>query len=171
MAKVDEERIRRIDELVRRIEQISDRDTRETAHQLMESILELHGAGLDRMMEIVSDSGDAGQAIIQHLANDALVSSLLLLHGLHPDDLETRVYRAIARLNGDISNGHAELVGAYEGVVRIRVMGGGCGFRQSVEQTIREAAPDATEVVIEERAQPNGFVPLAALGMAVTGTG
>jgi hypothetical protein len=170
MAKVDEERIRRIDELVRRIEQISDRDTREAAHQLMESILELHGAGLDRVMEIVSDSGDAGQAIIQHLANDALVSSLLLLHGLHPDDLETRVYRAIARLNGDMSNGHAELVGPYEGVVRVRVTGG-CGFRQSVEEAIRETAPDAMEVVIEERAQPNGFVPLAALGMAVTGTG
>ncbi len=43
MATVDEERVRRIEDLVRRLEHIPDRESRETAHALMEAILEFHG--------------------------------------------------------------------------------------------------------------------------------
>ena len=35
--------------------------------------------------------GEPGHALIASLAGDDLVSSLLLLYGLHPLDLETRV--------------------------------------------------------------------------------
>ena len=53
MATADEERARRIEELVRQIEQIPDPESRECAQKAMEAILELHGAGLERMMELV----------------------------------------------------------------------------------------------------------------------
>jgi hypothetical protein len=161
MAQADEERVRRIEDLVRRLEEIPDPESRNTAHALMEAILELHGAGLERMMEIVFDTGDSGKAAIRHFAGDGLVASLLVLHGLHPDDMETRVQQALGKMHGN-----AELMGVFEGIVRVRVTGNGRGLKESVEAAVREAVPDAAEIVIEESAPSGGFVPLSSLGMA-----
>jgi NifU-like domain len=161
MAQADEERVRRIEDLVRRLEEIPDPESRNTAHALMEAILELHGAGLERMMEIVFDTGDSGKAAIRRFAGDGLVASLLVLHGLHPDDMETRVQQALGKMHGN-----AELMGVFEGVVRVRVTGNGRGLKESVEAAVREAVPDAAEIVIEESAPSGGFVPLSSLGMA-----
>jgi hypothetical protein len=162
MAKVDEERVRRIEDLVRRLGDIPDRESRETAHALMEAIMELHGAGLERMLEIVFDAGESGKAAIRRFAGDSLVASLLVLHGLHPDDMETRVQQALGKLHGT-----AELMGVFEGVVRVRLIGNARGLREAVETALGEAAPDASEIVIEEGVPASAFVPLAALGMAV----
>jgi len=167
MAKVDEDRVRRIEDLVCRLNDIPDRENRETARALLEAVVELHGAGLERIMEIVFDSGDAGKAAIRRFAGDELVASLLLLHNLHPDDLETRVYRALSK-----THGNAELVSVFEGVVRVRLSSGACGLRDSVEALLRDAAPDLAELVIEEAipSVANDFVPVASLGLALPRT-
>src|SRR4051812_35879119 len=93
-AQIDEERIRRIEDLVRRMEAIPEPASRDTAQALMEAILDLHGAAMERMMEIVFDAGESGKGLVRRLAGDSLVASLLVLHGLHPDDIETRVQHA-----------------------------------------------------------------------------
>jgi len=165
MAKADEERVRRIEDLVRRLDLIPDHESRDTARALMEAILELHGAGLERMLEIVFDTGDSGKAAIRRFAGDGLVASLLVLHGLHPDDIETRVQRALGKMHGN-----AELMGVFEGVVRVRLTGSGCGLKDSVAAAVREAVPDAAEIVIEDSVPSNGFVPLTSLGMAISRT-
>jgi Fe-S cluster biogenesis protein NfuA len=165
MAKADEERVRRIEDLVRRLDLIPDHESRDTARALMEAILELHGAGLERMMEIVFDSGDSGKAVIRRFAGDGLVASLLVLHGLHPDDIETRVQHALGKMHGN-----AELLGIFEGVVRVRLTGSGCGLKESVEAAVREAVPDAADILIEDSAPSNGLVPLTSLGMAIPRT-
>ncbi len=162
MSKVDEDRVRRIEDLVRRLDEMPDRESRNTAHALMEAILELHGAGLNRMMEIVFDSGDPGKAMIRRLAGDGLVASLLVLHGLHPDDMETRVVHALGKMHGSV-----ELMGVFEGVVRVRLTGSGCGLKESVEAAVREAVPDATDVLIEQSTGHDDFVPLTALGFTI----
>jgi hypothetical protein len=164
MATVDQECAHRIEELVLRIERIADPEGRETARQLMEAILELHGAGLQRMMEIVARSADPGEALIRRFAADQLVAALLILHDLHPDDLETRVQHALGRWHGS-----AELIGSFEGVIRVRLAGGGCGMKDAVQAAIREAAPDAAEIVFEESFSAGGFVPLSAVGLSVPG--
>ncbi len=161
MAKVDEDRVRRIEDLVRRVENIPDCESRDAAHALMEAILELHGAGLERMMDIVFETGESGKAAIRRFAGDGLVASLLVLHGLHPDDLETRVQQALGKMHGN-----AELMGVFEGAVRVRLTGSGCGLRESVEAAVREAAPDAAEIIIEDSAPSNDFVPLSSIGLA-----
>jgi hypothetical protein len=161
-APVDEERIRRIEDLVRRMEAIPDPASRETAQALMEAILDLHGAAMERMMEIVFDAGESGKGLVRRLAGDSIVASLLVLHGLHPDDIETRVQHALGKMHGS-----AELLGVFEGCVRVRLTASGCGMRDAVAAAIREAAPDATEILIEESAPSGGFVPLASLGSAV----
>jgi hypothetical protein len=62
----------------------------------------------------------------------------------------------------------AEVIGVFDGVVRVRLSGEGCGLKESVEAAIRAVAPDVTDVIIEER-PARGFVPLAALGTAIPG--
>ncbi len=163
MATADEERARRIEELVRQVEQIPDPESRECAQKAMEAILELHGAGLERMMELVLEGGSSGEAAVRRFTNDSLVSSLLILHDLHPDDVETRIGETLRKMHAQ-----AELIGVFGGAVRVRLSGEGCGLKESVEAAIRAIAPDVTEVVIEER-PAQGFVPLAALGMAIPG--
>jgi hypothetical protein len=73
-----EDRVRQIEELVRRVELIPDADARQTALDLMGGVLDLHGTGLERMMEIVHDQGDSGKVTIRRLAADELVASLLV---------------------------------------------------------------------------------------------
>jgi hypothetical protein len=166
MAAAEQSRVQKIADLVVRIDGISDPDSRQCARELMEAILELHGAGLERMMEIASElkannadaAADPGEVIIRRFGNDELVAALLVLHNLHPDDIETRVLRALRKWHGA-----AELQGVWEGVVRVRLSGGGCGMKDAVELAIRDAAPDATEVIIEDIPQAAAFVPLAAL--------
>lgn len=165
MAKADEERVKRIEDLVGRLEKIPDRESRENAQALMAAILELHGAGLERLMEIVFETGESGKTAIRRFAGDSLVASLLVLHGLHPDDMETRVQHALAK-----THANAELLGVFDGIVRVRLSGSACGHRELIEAAIRESVPDAAEILIEESAPQNGFVPLAALGMAVPRT-
>jgi Fe-S cluster biogenesis protein NfuA len=167
MAKADEARLRRIQELVRHLDEIPNLESRNNARALMEAILELHGAGLEKMMDIVAEQVDTGKATIRRFAGDELIASLLLLHDLHPDDLETRVHRALAKTHGD-----AELVSVFDGIVRVRLSGGGCGLRDSVEALVRDAAPDLVDLVIEEVSQSpaNDFVPVASLGLALPRT-
>ena len=164
MATIDEDRVRRIEDLVRRLEEIPDTASRQTARDLMEAILELHGAGLERMMDIVFETGESGKAAIRRFAGDGLVSSLLVLHGLHPDDIETRGVQALGKMHGN-----AELQGVFDGVVRVRLTCIGCGLKVSVEAAIREAVPDAVEIVITESAPLNNFVSIDSLGMAAPG--
>ncbi len=163
MASVDEDRVRRIEELVRRIESFADPEARATAAELMQAVLELHGAGLERMMDLAFESGQTGEALIRRYASDDLVASLLVLHGLHPDDLETRVRHLLAKLPG-----HPELIGAFDGVVRVRAA---ADAKQAVETALREAVPDAVEITVEPRFEQNGFVPLENVGTLISRTG
>jgi Fe-S cluster biogenesis protein NfuA len=166
MAEAAEERVHRIEQLVEQVDAIPDPKSRASAHALMEAILELHGAGLDRMVEIVLDSGESGKAALRRFAGDDLIASLLVLHDLHPDDIETRVHRALAKMSGN-----AELVGVFEGVVRIRLTSSHCGLKETVEAALREAVPDAAEIVVEEALPTAGFVPIESLGSSLVSVG
>ena len=77
-------------------------------------MIELHGAGLERILDKLADAGDAGLALIDALAEDDLVGSILLLHGLHPLDLETRVRQALDKVRPLLRShgGNVELLGS-----------------------------------------------------------
>src|SRR3954454_3887228 len=107
------ERIVQIEGLIRRIELSADPDTMAGVRELVEAILEYHGAGLERTLDIVRQSS-GGDAAVREIARDALTGSLLLLYGLHPEDFETRVRRAIDSIPGVV------LTGLSNGVVRLR---------------------------------------------------
>lgn len=169
-------RIGRIDMLVGEIEQLADPAARETAQELVQAIMDLHGAGLERMLDITWEKGEAGQAILGDLAQDELVSSLLLLHGLHPLDLETRVVQALEKVRPYMAThgGNVSLLGVDEGVVRLALEGScnGCAssevtLKLAIEEALQQYAPDLVELkvegVVQRAALPAGFIPLTQI--------
>src|ERR1051326_5458159 len=92
-------RMQQVEALVRRIESLPDPEARASAVELVQALMEFHGAGLERMMEIVAEAGVGASAVFDRFAEDGLVGSLLLIYGLHPLTLEERVDRKSTRLN------------------------------------------------------------------------
>ena len=168
-----QQRIQKIEALVRKIESLADAEAHASALELFQLVMDLHGASVERMMNIVFDAGETGQAIIDNLGRDDLVGSLLLLYGLHPLDLETRVIGALEKLRPALRSHGAQvqLLGVDDGVVRLRLeqSAGGCGssaqnLRVTLEEAIYDAAPDITGLEVEGGvAQPfsSGLVQLA----------
>ena len=145
------EGIQRIEALIEQIEALSDPDTRSTVRELVSAILEYHGEGFARVLEIVQDP-----VVIQALGRDEVAGSLLLLYGLHPEEFETRVRRAVDGIP------QVQLTGTADHIVRLRAMGPGTVSRQAVEQAIFAAAPETAAVEIEGLAA-SSFVPLESL--------
>jgi Fe-S cluster biogenesis protein NfuA len=168
-------KIQRIGELVRDLENIADPESRTSAKALVQLVLDLHSAGLERALEIVAASGEAGARIIDELGHDSLVGSLLILYGLHPLDIESRVMQAVDKIKPRVrkGGGEVELLGFNNGVVRVRVQvtGHACGsttktLKTMVEEALYEAAPDLNALLIEgldDEAGAAGFVPLGKL--------
>jgi Fe-S cluster biogenesis protein NfuA len=167
-------RVQRIGGLVEKIEGVADPAVRATAKELVQLLMELHGTGLERMLEITFHAGDPGVGIIDELGHDPLVSSLLILYGLHPQPLETRVTNAVERMRPTLRKQgcEIELIAVNEGVVRIEMEVGEhtCGstvktIRSTVEEAVYEAAPDITSLFIEglDTKVSSGFVALEKL--------
>ena len=70
-----QQRVQRIGALVQEIEAIADPAVRASTTQLVQLIMEFHGTGLDRAMEILAEAGDPGMALIEKLGRDPIVSS------------------------------------------------------------------------------------------------
>src|SRR5580698_9153915 len=89
--------LKSIEALVHQIEQTGDPEVSATAKQLVQSLMEFHGAAIEQMLNIIYQSQGPGASIIDSLGRDDTVRSLLLLYGLHPDTLETRVLQALEK--------------------------------------------------------------------------
>lgn len=168
------EDMQRIGGLVEEIEAIADPAARAATKDLMQSLMDLHGSALEKAMEIVSEAGEPGIHIIDRLGRDPLVSSVLILYGLHPEDLETRVVKAVDKVRTSLRKQgcEVELLSVSEGVIRARVELGShaCGstaktVQAMLEGAIYDAAPDMVSLVIEgfEDKPASGFVALDKL--------
>jgi Fe-S cluster biogenesis protein NfuA len=171
-----QQRMGQIEELVEEIQSAADPTFRDRAIKLVELLLEVHGAGLDRIMERVADSGPSADNLLGGFTADPLISSLLLLHGLHPIDFDTRVRQALEKVRPYLKShkGDVELLGIDDGVIRLRMVGScnGCPsssatLKNAIEESLAELAPDAAGLVVEgvvpaSKSAPV-FVPLSPL--------
>jgi Fe-S cluster biogenesis protein NfuA len=169
-------KVQRIGELVAQLENIADAESRAGAKALVQLLLDLHAVSLERALEIVAKNHESGQRIIDDLGRDPLVSSLLVLYGLHPLDFEDRVSQAVEKVRPRLrkGGGELELVAIESGAVRVKIeiAGHACGstgktLRTMVEDALYEAAPDMSRLLIEGLEEPagsSGFVPLGKLG-------
>lgn len=154
------------------IENWADPNLRAKAVELIQTLMDFHGAGIERMMEITADAGAAGYAIFDDFAQDELVSNMLLLYGLHPLELEERVMQALDKVRPALSlhKGDVELLGISDGVVHLRLQGScnGCAssamtLKHTIEEAIYNAAPDVSAIEVEGVAAAtatNGFVQI-----------
>jgi Fe-S cluster biogenesis protein NfuA/nitrite reductase/ring-hydroxylating ferredoxin subunit len=157
-----QERAARMETLLGEIESLQDPNARTKAAELVQVLLELYGEGLARMMEVVAE-GEERERIFEALAGDELVSHLLLLHGLHPLDVETRVIRALEEVRPYLQShgGNVELLGIEGGVARVRMQGScdGCPssavtLKLAIEEAVQKAAPDLEGIEAEGVTEP-----------------
>jgi Fe-S cluster biogenesis protein NfuA len=156
-----------VERLLQRVNALADENARATALDLLQAVMDLHGAAMSRIVELLS-GGEAHRASLSNLATDPLICGLLVLYGIHPLALSERVGQAIDKLRPQLQKHGAsvELLEISDDAVRLKVQTGAHGLaaslekiRQAVEQSVLEAAPEVTHVSIEGIA-PSGFVPL-----------
>jgi Fe-S cluster biogenesis protein NfuA/nitrite reductase/ring-hydroxylating ferredoxin subunit len=167
-----QERVTRMDALLGEIETLSDPNARSKAAEVVGVLLDLYGEGLARMMEVVAE-GEERERTFDAFAEDELVSHLLLLHGLHPLDLETRVITALEEVRPYLQShgGNVELLGVEEGVARLRMQGScsGCPsstvtLRLAIEEAIQKTAPDLEGIEAEGVAEEPKPAPTIVAG-------
>jgi Fe-S cluster biogenesis protein NfuA len=174
--------MQRTEALLQDVEHFADPSARAKTREIVQTLMDMHGAGLERIVDHLAGQGPLGVKIIDDLASDDLVGSLLTLYGLHPQDLPTRVHQALEDVRPMLlgHGGNVELLDISAGLVRLRLQGSchGCPsssatFRQSIEEAIYARAPDVmgieVEGVIEEHAafaapSPNGKIALPLVG-------
>jgi len=132
---------------------------RERAEDLVRTVADLYGAGLERMLDLLYDQGRLDDDVLAALAGDALVSSLLVVHGLHPYDVLTRVEQALESVRPYLGShgGDVELLDvSADGVVRLRLLGScdGCPsssvtLKLAVEGAVEAAAPEVTAIEVQ----------------------
>lgn len=128
------------------------------AEELVGLLVGLYGDGLARVVTLLSAAGPTGAAMISKLAEDPLLESLLLLHDLHPLDMDARIQRALDRVRPYLGShaGGVEYLGVIDGVARLRLEGSchGCPsstitVQLAITGAVQEAAPEVSEVVVE----------------------
>ncbi len=173
------DRVGQIESLIAELDALPDPAARATTMEAIQAILELHGLALDRMLElIVEQAGEQGSALLACFAGDDRVGNVLMLHGLHPVDITTRVAGALETVRPYLAShgGNVELLGVDDGVVRLRLEGSckGCPssaatLKTAIEEAIMAAAPDVLEITAEGVTPPPprpgaGLVALPMMG-------
>jgi Fe-S cluster biogenesis protein NfuA len=147
----------RIQLLLDEVRELAPRPAWQRVEELIQRLVALYGEGLKRLLEHARACGADG-TLSERLAGDELVSSLLLLHDLHPLDTEGRIRSAIERVRPHLAERGAriELIAVEGSVARVRFAGGsGCSsaaLQQSVRRIIEEAAPEIETVELEQPA-------------------
>lgn len=175
-----QEKIRRLGTLVGELDQMPG-GSKAAARELVQLLMEVHGAGLERIMEVVFESHIAGEALIAKLGQDPIVRNLLLLYSLHPDDLETRVLQAVeaARTRLRKYDAQVELLTHQDGMIQLRLhtSGHSCGsttqtLKAIVEESIYDHAPDlaSLSILTPDDEPSTGFVSVESLMKHIAST-
>ncbi len=158
-----EQLIARVQELTGRLEDLDDPACRSLAEELTSAVVQMYGAGLERIVELADDGTR------DEMAKDSLVAGLLMIHDLYPVPIEERVTQALdtVRPYMESHGGNVELLGIEDGIAKLRLEGSCKSCRASsstlelaVRQALEEAAPDLlgmdVEGVVEEEEEVTG---------------
>lgn len=143
------------------------------AQQLVREVVGLYGAGLERIVRLAGDPGPEG-GLVERLATDDLVASLLLVHGLHPHDVHRRVSDALDRVRPYLGShgGDVDLLEVVGGdVVRLAFQGSckscpssAVTLELAVQDAVRAAAPEISSIeVVTAETTPANVIPAESL--------
>ncbi len=163
----------RIDGLVRDFAASPDPAVRSQVQELVRLVMTLYGAGLARILQILAledlRAGRAADHTVSALRADDLVASLLVLHDLHPEDVETRIARGLERVQ-PVVGGTVALLGIHGGTARVKVEAPPqtnaaplVDLQRLIESVVQAVAPDVVHVDVEglPRPAPSPLIQLA----------
>jgi Fe-S cluster biogenesis protein NfuA len=157
-SQAPEELVERVQDLLGSLDEIADPVAQARVQELVGAVLELYGAGLERILGVIADAGEGAIHIRKALLDDGIVASLLLIHGLYPVPLEERVTEAIESVRPFLAShgGGVEILSIEDGVARLRLQGScnGCPasastLEHALKEAIEEAAPDLLSLEVE----------------------
>ena len=153
-----EKLLERVQELQDRLDSVGDPATRKVADELVSAVVQMYGAGLERIIERMLAGGEAGEQIAVALTDDQYLATLLLIHDLHPVPLEARVQEALdsVRPYMESHGGNVELLSLDNGIARIHLRGScsDCSasamtLELAIKQALEQAAPDLEGLEVE----------------------
>src|ERR1700726_2474908 len=170
-----QKRLAHVDTLVGELQQLPDLASRALVEELLSTVLDLHGEAFSRMLEALGPRGEpAADRLLEVMAADDLIRGVLLLHGLHPMDLRSRVEGALESVRPYMKThgGGVELIDVAGDIVCIRLEGHcqGCPssavtLKLAVEKAIYEAAPDVSAIEVVEPENVPGPGPPQIAGL------
>jgi Fe-S cluster biogenesis protein NfuA/nitrite reductase/ring-hydroxylating ferredoxin subunit len=168
----------RIEVVLEELASAGDPSVVEKAEDLVSLLVDLYGGGLARILEMIAEEGEAGQTLLHRLAQDELVQALLIVHGLHPVDLDERIHDALESVRpylGSHSGGVENLGVDGAGVLHLRLEGNceGCPssrvtVQSAIEDAVRKAAPEILTIdvagVVKEEPRAGNLLQIGGLG-------
>lgn len=154
----------RLNDLLEEVEQTPG-PAGEIAAETVSALAQIYGEALARAIGHVVGIPAAREAFL----NDELLGHLLALHDLHPEPVDGRVSRVLAKLSGPLDDHGArvELSAIENGVATVQLSAHGCGsagIADVVREAVLAAAPELSEVTVVSGAQhDSAFVPLDKL--------
>ncbi|MFE2738432.1 hypothetical protein [Streptomyces sp. NPDC059349] len=149
-----EEAGRRVEEIIDHLTAEGDSEAAGAAEELVRVLMDFYGTGLARMVSLLEAPKAKGDPFAA-LLDDAVVTSLLVLHDLHPEDTSARIARALR----SVRSYPVELLSFDDatGTLHLRsAESSGCGCastaeagKQEVEAALSCFAPEVTTVEIE----------------------
>ncbi len=152
-------RLDRFETLISELERSAAPEVLAQVREIIHTLLDVHGAGLERLLDLIAAQGESGNAILDACGRDDAVSGLLLLHDLHPLELEGRLQLALETVQPRLqAHGiNAELIGVDSGVVHLRLhrtngkgsLSAAAMLRNLVEKAVYAKAPEVTAVQVD----------------------
>ncbi|MEO9139380.1 MAG: NifU family protein [Jatrophihabitans sp.] len=155
------------------------------AEDLVGCVSALYGGGMGRLLDVLYDAGVLSEQVLDAIADDELVSGLLLVHDLHPYDVSMRVQRALDGVRPYLGShgGDVEMLGIDEdGVLTLQLLGScdGCPsssatLELAVEGAVRTAAPELTGIQVRTSvaagaaSDKGGLISLGSLRTRIDG--
>ncbi|MDH6539798.1 hypothetical protein [Streptomyces sp. SPB4] len=143
----------RVEEVLEGLASAGDRRACAAAEELVRVLMDFYGAGLARIVERL------GGEALSPVLDDELVASLLSLHDLHPEDVATRIGRALGAAGDTVERvAFDEATGVLRVRPRAAASGCGCGSPADSARVLEEAlacfAPEVTAVETEAAPAP-----------------
>jgi Fe-S cluster biogenesis protein NfuA len=148
-----------LQEMMEEIDAMPEGENKEMMQDCVQVMLSFYGCGLRRILDIVSKANSsAAKDIYNKLIEDPFVSSLLLIHDMHPLDLKTRLYAALEKVRPYIDGhgGKIEISNIVNGIATIKLSGNckGCPSSENtlelgIKKAIEECCPDLLGLKVE----------------------
>jgi Fe-S cluster biogenesis protein NfuA/nitrite reductase/ring-hydroxylating ferredoxin subunit len=165
-----EELVGRVQALQEALEAKGSSSTRDLAEELVSTLVQLYGEGLERIIGGLLADGEAGSRMATALSEDPLICTLLLIHDLHPVPLADRVQAALDSVRPYMAShgGNVDLLSLEDGVATISLKGScsDCSasavtLELAIKQALEESAPDLAGLEVE------GFDPQLITGVGL----